>query len=67
MQNEYKLLNIVPLAEKRIQSEYNILKALATTTWHKLKTVITADWDVFEYVLRHIFVTKKQKLSKAIK
>jgi len=28
---------------------------------------IRADWDVFEYVLRHIFVTKKQKLSKAIK
>ncbi|KAI8584200.1 hypothetical protein K450DRAFT_218638 [Umbelopsis ramanniana AG] len=43
--NDYKLLNIVPLAEKRIQT----------------------DWDVFEYVLRHIFVTKKQKLSKAIK
>ncbi|CAO3685645.1 unnamed protein product [Umbelopsis vinacea] len=43
--NDYQLLNIVPLAEKRIQT----------------------DWDVFEYVLRHIFVTKKQKLSKAIK
>ncbi|KAH8550661.1 ribosomal RNA adenine methyltransferase KsgA/Erm [Umbelopsis sp. PMI_123] len=43
--NDYQLLNIVPLAQKRIQT----------------------DWDVFEYVLRHIFVTKKQKLSKAIK
>ncbi|CAM0142859.1 hypothetical protein VKS41_002573 [Umbelopsis sp. WA50703] len=43
--NDYQLLNIIPLADSRIHT----------------------DWDVFEYVLRHIFVTKRQKLSKAIK
>ncbi|KAI8381147.1 ribosomal RNA adenine methyltransferase KsgA/Erm [Radiomyces spectabilis] len=42
--------------------EYHLVHIVPRAT-HKL----TAQWDVFEYVLKHLFVMQKQPLSKIVK
>ncbi|RUS17377.1 ribosomal RNA adenine dimethylase-domain-containing protein [Endogone sp. FLAS-F59071] len=44
------------------QYEYQLLKITPLST-----PVVKAPWDTFEYVIRHLMVAKKQKLSKIIK